>query len=617
MIEKSFTLRSLIIGLILGSLFAMANAFLMLTVPVLIVTAASVSAVALFGYCAFFRLPPPSKKEAVTAYTVHQAAAFAFSIFPVAWVFLIAYNVPKATGLRIPDWILPDSTLYDDVLRGGVIFSRSWITPLAWMLPVAIVSGIAALMVVIWARDHFTKEKDLSFPQAQADIQVIKSLSTEKYKLNYLFYGLVIGFFFDFLLIYYPGSFGVAPDWLRTIAFHMRLFDVTPYISSILPGAVFCIVLSAGFVGLGMLMSPKSAGSMLLSAVLFYVGFSAFLVSRGTIEASESFYGQWPLFRYPYGLSLSLGLLITAVAGPILLKAASPLISGSKWKWNLPRITLIIFALFCVAVLVLIAVLSMDRFVTVFPLSMGEALLAGLVIIGIFVLAILINTRIAGETGIAWLSQFADITDYLRRWALTGLSAVGFEGFAFSESLKGTRFAAGQMEALKVGEAFEVNPKHQYVSAAFGWCFGWLLSTPFVFLMWHFYGVGRGALPMPNLQTIATTMVAFSTGKMETVFNTWFVFAGFIIGIVVFFLQKRNLPFVVTAFGIGAFVGPYYVTTFFLGGVIRALVEKLKGGTWFDEKGKPFSAGLVLGGVALAPLLMIVVNILVLALGGG
>jgi len=36
-----------------------------------------------------------------------------------------------------------------------------------------------------------------------------------------------------------------------------------------------------------------------------------------------------------------------------------------------------------------------------------------------------------------------------------------------------------------------------------------------------------------------------------------------------------------------------------------------------DEKGKPLSAGLVLGGLALAPLLMVVVNVLVLAFGGG
>jgi len=617
MTEKAFTIRSLIIGLIFGSLVAMANAFLMLTVPVLIITAAMISVVALFGYCTFFRQPTPSSREAVTTYTVHQAAAFAFSIFPVVWVFLIAYNVPKATGLRIPDWILPDSTLYEDVLRDGVIFSRSWVTPLAWMLPVAIVSGIGALIVVIWLKDYFLKQKDLTFPEAQADIQLIKSVSTEKFRLDYLFYGFVIGFFFDFLFIYYPASFGVAPEILKRISFHIRLLDFTPYITNVLPGASLCLVLSLGLIGLGILMSPKSTISMTGSAVLFYVFLAAFLARRETIQVFDSFYSQWPVFRYPYALSLSLGLLITAVAAPLLLKVASPLISGSKWKWKPEKATLFVFAVFCAGVFVLMMVLSMDRFVTIFPLSMREAFLVGVVVLVTFLLGILINAHIAGEAGILWLSQFSDITDYVKRWMLTGLGAVGFEGFALSESLRGTRFAAGQVEALKVGEAFDANPKHQYLAAVFGWCFGWLISTPFVFLLWHFYGVGRAALPMPNVQTVATMVVAFSTGKMEAVFDMWFVFAGFIIGIIVFFLQKRNFPFVVAAFGIGAFVGPYYVTTFFLGGIIRIIIEKAKGATWMDEKGKPFSAGLLLGGIALAPLLMVLINVLVLAFGGG
>ena len=617
MIEKAFTLRSLIIGLIFGCLVAMVNAFLVLTVPVILISAAMLSVVALFAYSSFFKAPPPSSKEAVTAYTVHQAAAFAFSIFPIVWVFLVAYNVPQRTGLRIPDWVLPDSTLYDNVLRDGVIFSRSWITPLAWMLPVAIVSGIGALIVVIWLRDHFIEKENLAFPKAEADIQFIKSLTTEKFRLDYLFYGLVIGFFFDFLLIHYPTSFGMAPGWLRDISSHLRLLDATPYLNSILPGAAFCIVVSVGILGLGMLMSPKSTANMVGSAVLFYVVLGAFLASRGGLQTAETFYSQWSAFRYPYGLSLSTGLLITAALAPVVLTIASPLLSGPPWKWKPSTHTLVAFGVFCAAVIVLAMVLSMDRFVTGFPVSIRKALLVGLIMLAAFVLAIIINIRIAGEAGILWLFQFTDISDTMRRWALTGLQAVGFEGFVISESLKGTRFAAGQMEALKVGEAFGVKPKHQYISALFGWCLGWLIITPIVFLMWHFYGVSGDVLPMPNMQAIAAITVTFSQGNMTPVFDAWFILIGFIIGTVLFTLQKRNLPFVVTAFGIGAFVGPYYVTTFFIGGLIRAIIERVKGSTWMDEKGKPLSAGLVLGGLALAPLLMVVVNVLVLAFGGG
>ncbi|KYK34145.1 MAG: OPT/YSL family transporter [Theionarchaea archaeon] len=616
MTEKAFTLRSLIIGLIFGSLVAVANAFLMLTIPVMI-TAAMVSVIALVAYASFFRQDPPSSKEAVTAYTAHKAAAFAFSIFPIVWIFLVAYEIPKRVGMGIPDWILPDSTLYGEVLWEGKILSRVWITPLAWMLPVAIVSGIGALMVVIWLRGHLVKKEELVFPEAQADIQLIKSLNTEKYRLDYLFYGLIIGFFFDFLLIHYPASLGWAPTWLREISARIDLLDFTPYVTKVLPGATFCIVVSMGILGLGMLMSSKSTFNMAGSAVLFYMVVSSFLVGRGTIQAFESFSSQWPAFRYPYGLSLSVGLLVTAACAPLILKIASPLISGTKWKWKPPRKTLTVFAVFCVAVFLLFMILSMDRFVTVFPLSAREALLAGIVVLGVFVLGILINTRIAGESGIVWMAQLADITDYIRRSLLTTLGAVGFEAFAISESLRGTRFAAGQMEALKVGEAFKANPKHQYLSALFGWCFGWLISTPFVFLLWNFYGFGRGALPMPNMQGIASVITAFSTGMMGEVFNNWFILMGFIIGIVVFFLEKRSFPFVATAFGIGVFVGPIYVTTFFLGGLIRVFIEKRKGVTWMDEKGKPLSAGLVLGGLALAPLLMVVVNVLILALGGG
>lgn len=616
MAEKTFTVRSLIIGLVFGSLVAAVNTLLVLTVGIMI-TAAFISVVALCAYSSFFKAPPPSSKEAVTSYTVHQAAAFAFSIFPIAWIFLVYYDIPRAVGSRIPDWILPDSTLYQDVLAERIVLSRSWGTPLAWMVPVALVSGIAALMVVIWLRDHLIEREDIAFPGAQADIEFIKSVITEKTRLDYLFYGLALGFFFDFIFVHYPTSLGVSPQWLKEIAQTLRLADVTPYIGSVLPGASLCIIVSVGFIGLGMLMSPKSTVNMAGSAVAFYVVLSFILASRGSIETSENFSSQWLAFRYPYGLSLSLGLLLTAALAPIVLKIASPLISGSKWKWKPPFITVAVFGVFCLGVLVLASVLSMGRFVTVFPLSTRIALLIGIAMIGTFVLAIVINARIAGETGIVWMSQYAGVMDSLRRWAVTGLGATGFEGFAITESLQGTRFAAGHLEALKVGKAFDVNPKHQYMSALFGWCFGFLLSTISVFLIWNFYGIGGAALPMVNMQTAAGLVAAFASGQLEIIFNSWFVLIGFIIGVVVFFLQKQGLPFVVTAVGIGAFMGPMYVTTFFVGGLIRFFIEKVKGSTWVHEKGNPFSAGLVLGGIALAPLLMVVVNLIVSIVGGG
>lgn len=617
MIEKSFTIRSLVIGLIFGSLVAAANIFLTLTVGIM-VTAAMVSVAALFAFSAFFKAPPPTSKEAVTAYTVHKAAAFAFSIFPIVWVFLIAYDIPRSQGMRIPDWILPDTTLYENVFREGIIFSRSWITPLAWIIPVAIVSGIGALIVVMWTRNHFIKEEDMVFPQAEADIQFIKGVISEKFRLDYLFYGLVIGFFFDFLLIHYPISLGYVPQWLSQISQHLQLLDFTPYINSILPGGMFCIVASVGFLGIGMLMAPKSSFNMAGSAIIFYIGLSAILVGTGAVGGAETFSGQWPAFRYPYGLSLAVGLFLTAVIAPFILKAVSPLISEAKQTWKKPPLfTFVVFGIFCAAVFILVSVLSMDRFVTIFPLTWLNVLVIWAIILATFVLGILIKIRIAGETGIVWLSFYTGISDFIRRWAVLGVGKLGFSGFAITESLRGTLFAGGQMEALKVGSAFDANPRHQYLGALVGWCFGWLISTPVAFLIWHFYGVGRTELPMANMQGFANVITAFATGKMNIVFNTWFILLGLIIGVIVFFLKKRGLPFVVTSVGIGAFVGPIYVTTFFIGGVIRYIIEKVKGTTWMDEKGKPFSAGLVLGGVALAPLLMVLVNVIVLVLGGG
>lgn len=616
MIERDFTLRSLLTGLLFGSLIAVANALLSLTIPMLL-TAAMISVVALYAYASFFRAEPPTPREAVTAYTTHQAAALAFSIFPIVWVLILTIGATRTYNLGMPDWILPNTTLYGEVYRDRAIFSSSWINALGWMIPVAIVSGIAALIMVKWLRDHYMAQEDLPFPEAQADIQFIKSLSAEKFRFDYLFYGLIIGFFFDFLLIHYPISLGAVPRWLTMLSAQLRLVDFTPYLADVLPGAAFCITLMAGFVGLGMLMSPKSTFNMMGSALAFYGVLSLILVSRGTIEASSTFSGQWSNFRYPYGLSLSVGIMITAAVAPLILKIASPLISGGTWKWKPSYQSLLGFGVFCLAVCVLTYILSMDRFVTIFPITGKETLLVAVVMIGFFILGILITIRIASEAGITWLGQFANITDYLRRGILTTLGVIGFEGFAISESLHGPRFAAGQMQALKVGQAFDVAPRHQYISALIGWCFGWLISTPFVFLIWHFYNFGSAALPMPNVQTIANVIIGFSIGQMSAVFNNWYILTGFIIGIILFILQKQNLPFVVIAVGIGVFAGPIYVSTFFIGGLLRTLLEKMKGGSWFDEKGKPFSAGLVLGGLALAPIFMVIVNVLVAVLGGG
>ena len=616
MIERDFTVRSLLIGLLFGSLIAVANAFLSLTIPMLL-TAAMISVMALFAYSSFFRATPPTPREAVTAYTTHQAAALAFSIFPIVWVLLLTVGVTRTYSMGIPDWILPNSSLFGEVYRDRIIFSSSWINPLAWMVPVAMISGIAALIIVIWLKDHFIDQEDLTFPEAQADIQFIKSLSTEKFRFDYLFYGILIGFFFDFLLIHYPISLGTSPQWLISISAHLRLIDLTPYLTGILPGVAFCFTIISGFIGLGMLMSPRSTFNMMGSAIVFYGILSLVLVSRGTIQASGTFSGQWANFRYPYGLSLAIGILVTAGLGPVILKIASPLISGGKWKWKPSSLSLIGFAIFCIAVLILTYILSMDRFISIFPLEGKKTVLVGLTMLGVFVAAILITIRIASEAGILWLGQFADITDYIRRGILTAVGVLGFEGFAISESLRGPRFAAAQVQALKVGQAFDAKPRHQYIGALIGWCFGWLISTPFVFLIWHFYNFGGATLPMPNIQTMANVIVGFSTGQLSGIFNNWYLLTGFIIGIVIFILQKRNLPFLVTAIGIGVFAGPIYVSTFFIGGVLRAILEKLKGLSWFDEKGKPFSAGLVLGGLALAPLFLVIVNVLIVVLGGG
>ncbi|MFQ6087661.1 MAG: OPT/YSL family transporter [Candidatus Methanofastidiosia archaeon] len=628
--EPAFTLRALIIGFVFGSLITVVNVYMALTIGVMS-TAAMISSLMMYLIChtIWGGRRDPGPKEVVTAYNMHQAGAFAWTLYPMATIYLAQHAAFIETGYVLPEWILPNTQTYAEVFAERIVFSGVWFTPLSWMLPLAIWSGIVGLMIASWFRYQVIEVEKLVFPYGMADAEVIRGVTTAKglVRARWLFYGITLGFLVDFWLNLVPVVWESAPSIILELADKISFKDLTPPLAKIFPGGSFVLLFDIGIIGLAMIMPPAASISMGVSAIIFYVFLATIMVRMGVYEwtpESASGGASTGLFRYPYGLSLAIGMLPTAAVVPVVLqwkvfirgmKAVMTIKDGIRKADISPRISIGVALLFVVVLGASFTALSNERFISAGDIvSLPFALFLGAMMLVLMLLSTIVDIRTVGETG--W--SFGLVSGWIYRLLIFGSGYAGFELYQFSGPIMDhSGLGTSQMESFRVGYLMKAKPMHQYVTALLGWTLTWFMSTFFIFGLWSMYGTGSEALPMPNMEAGVYFTIALATRQFSVLYDIRYVAFGVLMGVL--FTVIRGIapvfPIVPITFALGMQLGTYYSTTFMAGGILRILLVRIKGQIWYEERGVPFGAGLLVGG-ALAWFVGVVIHFAQLFLGG-
>ena len=632
--EPAFTLRSLIIGIIFGCLITIVNTYQQLTTG-MVATAAMISSLAMYGVCyvVWGGRRDPGPKEIITAYNIHQAAAFAFSMYPIALIFLIYNKSFQQTGWTMPDWIIPNPITYSDVLTKRIVFHQIWLQPLSWMLPLALFSGVAGLMIVSWFRYQVIEVEKLVFPYGMADAEIIRGVTTNRgtIRAQWLFFGIVVGFVGELLLTQIPTIWPSAPSFLLLPANTLRYRDNTQLLSGFIPGSSWVWIFDITIIGMGMIIPPAASLSMALGAVVFSIFLPYFMIRQGTYRWSSDLatYGQtFNLFRFPYGLSLALGMLPAAALIPIVLQwraFSRGLKAITSWgnalkRGEMPTIfSLGIFFIFAVLIVAFVgSVLTSPTLVQAgTTVGWGIALFIGVSVVILLIIDSVVGIRIVGETGL----PIPIVSGWLYRFVLLASGYRGFEAYYMTSGIieNGGQIASSQAEAFRVGYLLKAKPLHQYIAALFGWTFGLIVSTFVMFGLWAMYGIGSEAMPMPSMEAGVYSIIALATQQYKFQFISLpYIAYGVLISTVLLLVRAFVPAFTIVpiTFGMSAYLGAMYSSTFLIGGLIRILLTRLKGQIWFEEKGIPFAAGLLAGG-ALSIFFAVCIYFIKLAAGGG
>jgi len=477
----------------------------------------------------------------------------------------------------IPSWFVPTGSDLAEVQNSPFFFlHRSWLIPIGLQILTLFIGLITELVVGYLCYQVFAVSEKLEFPARKAEIATIETLVERNPDfIRPLFLSALAGIIVHLSAKFLPFMIGpFATGGLVQYYYSMPLFDVTPYLDSILPGAAFVIPLDPVFYIPGFLLPVGTTLIQFIGAFsLYFVG--AHLVTRFNLWPPESLWvtgwGYWTL-QYRtllyFFVSLIIGLSLAAMVVPLAmnpkpltrgLRALSGIMKSMKGILS-PKVLLLVY--FASSLSLVVLTWSLTNFD--FPVW-----LLLLFIVGGTFFANYVATASSGVTYGGFTVPFLrELTIYYSGYAKKdiwfapvplsiswSIGVIGPSAGAMSVPLGGSAFAQGLFQADML------NVRHrEYIKAFFVLLTLTLLSGFFYTnLFWFVARIPSSAYPST---VIAWPVDALSWARMQVwvwfgyLFNPNWIALGFGLGAVIALVTRfLNAPYFLMIFITGTSLG--------------------------------------------------------------
>ncbi len=547
-----FTLRSLILGILLGIFFAVGNTYLGLKVGMTI--SASIPAAVL-------------------------SMAILRSMFKN--VSVLENNIVQTTAS------------VGEGLAAGIIFS----VPALYMIGASIsntkifilsfLGGILGILFMIPMRRYIIVKEHhvLPFPEGTACAEILKAGASAGKNALMAFWGILLGAFY------------------KTCMSIFNLFtDVAAFVIQPFESTQFRIDASPALLGVGYIIGPRIAmvtlaggavGWWVLIPMIKLYGAGHVKIFPGNIPIDQmDAMAIWSNYiRYIGAGCVAIGGLYNlACIFPMILKTVhvgfKELFSGMKgahlertdrdismgWLiigsfaimilfWLIPGVGMNFFTIFLLALLgyFFVAVTS----ITVGLVGSSSNPASGMVITTLLVTGLIFSL-------LGWTERIYLIM------AITMSAAVNVA----------ICLASTTSQDLKTGYILGATPKWQQLAEIIGLVIPSLLIGTILFLLNKVYVFGSAALPAPQ----ATLLSIIAKGVIERQLPTMLVVIGIILGIIVLLLRAKILPF-----AIGLYLPLEISTAIMVGGIARSIVHQATHKKKVDESGILTASGMVAG----------------------
>ncbi|MFX0119479.1 MAG: OPT/YSL family transporter [Candidatus Hodarchaeota archaeon] len=550
------------------------------------------------------------------AYGATSSAEASVGLLFLIWL----YNNARVYGLSFnpPSWLLPSH----EVLSERVVITVEWIIPLLIHYFLMFIPGITGLILGAYLAPKFIhNDEEYPFPgtiQRVKTVEVLVTNQTSKVRLFKKF--LAIGFVSAFITLFVP------------------IIDL----SNLDSGMIFGIML--GTIGitmftLGVLInSPKITIPTGIASILTYTLIGPLLYTRSDFHSkvnqgifSNDFFGLYSYLLQTKFLSFLIGFILSAALispyvfsmikrvyrrlrskttesleenvtaeiqnnnpiahpTPKSSEKTSQIFNKLKFQGIIGKKELLLFLMYTLS---LIGSMFFVIYLDILPNT--NYLLILLLLIWILFLGSLIQgfitvTTIA-KSGTAVIPPF--LFDNLP------LFFVGARGITpYVATPKGeVGETINIVSTLKFGQQMKINPRHILPAYFAGYVTAALFTPIFTLFLWKALGIGTVDFPAPGFPISIALIGPFAAGAIDVFLNIVELIAGGFIALL--------FPTIGVSLAIGMFFPPHMAVCITLGGLVALILEKKKGKTWMDDRGKMAATAVQVGATLTVPILIL------------
>lgn len=390
-------------------------------------------------------------------------------------------------------------------------------------------ASISGAFIAYTLRSYFIEKERLRYPFAVASAVLVNSF--KRLAINFRDYSIafILGFIIQTILLLKP-----------------LMLDLTPFLSSIAPGALMAITFSPLVLGLFLLMPLGSLRLISASSLILYLLVIPITINMLALPILPAISYDEALFTVaPIIVGLNLGMVIALITY-YLLRFRNLIISAINitLKLSIER-TMFIIGLLLLSSLGYIAIVLTRQFTAQFTLLLSIILL----LVFLHLVLLIVNMRVVGEVGmgsqallplitfIMYISGIREVGTYAALDPYTGIPMPQVVGGTAMNLFRFSRFFKGNI--LKVLKAF---------------CIGVLIGSFITYLygniLVHFYGFDSPQMPLTRWIPTVVWMATIYGGKLDAS-SFYVLIIGLSIGTITIFLNwYKGLPMFSTIVGL-------------------------------------------------------------------